>query len=408
MSRARFRIALRCIVLAVSIWIGGEGVWFAPLALLPTAFASGPPPCPSYTDSFTGTTITGWTQVAGSWSQSSTLTTSSTSGLIIYNSAVGSAGIASISIPRAAGARVRYARIIGAYVDSNNYIFGQLDFDDTTGSADGYVTAILEIYSRSGGTNTLLEKSREQTDRTDANLTLCWTGNSVKLTLGVNVTNYTIGGYASTTGTQSGLGTGANATNIVFDNFSTSGNNTTNSNCSTCKECRFASAAGLPATVDVTLPSAWSNKIDPPNCETCATVFNGNTFVLDLVTDFTSLVNRASAQGGNGYASCLWTFVNTSGCIDSFGTPLRVDILAWIVEENATDQFRLYASARLRDGGANDWWMYRSASAINNMADISGQSFTLDYFSRGGTGSSIGCGSGSFNTGAPGTIQVDT
>lgn len=137
-----------------------------------------------------GTVAANFNVVSGVWTDSNTafctgsghMTSASADAVVVYNTdvdnATGSVGT-SWQLTSTVGHK---ARSIGAYVDSSNYLFAELEVTATTGGGSDYD---VKLYERRGGSNTLLA-STSKTDALVGNcftLTICWTGETAKATL---------------------------------------------------------------------------------------------------------------------------------------------------------------------------------------------------------------------------------
>lgn len=165
------------------------------------------------TDIDTGSTC-GWTEDAGAWEiKTNTLRTSSSSAVASVTSVHPDTPYATYIEATLYGASGDELRILIDYADTSNYLFAQLTIGDPNGC--------LELYRRSGGSNTLLTAVRVVAAASTAHL--------VKVYWGEDKTDTEMFGAVfgsaillfEETGTndQVGLGTGTVAGEVRFDDF---------------------------------------------------------------------------------------------------------------------------------------------------------------------------------------------
>lgn len=346
--------------------------------------------CPDvHSDTFTGTVIdTAWEEVAGTWTQNNTITTTSTNALLITDDSVGSqAGI--VTVQMGSGTRLIH-RIIGAYTDANNYIFAEI-----TNEASSFD---LELYERVGGADTLLEENHLVVAVAGTlSATLCWDGTNALIEVSGTSISRQLTGATTQSGQRAGIGTGATATSIQFDNFGFVGNAAVLGTCAPCSICRAACGDGLPATLEVTLPSAWSDVTFPDACLTCNETFNGQTFVLEhLTTDINSAIGNIHAV--HGTPSCSYAF--DIGSIGGGGCQSWM-LFAWFSKVRAsTNSVHTLTVVLQNTSDSDQWFLYKVT--VPDKAMCSGQTWELIYDSKGvGTGARC-----DFNEGSPGTVLV--
>jgi len=377
--------------LAGAIWLGVEALWFAPIAfLLPSCSCCVTTvACTAVTDSFTGTTITGWTQVSGTWSQSGTLTTSSTSAIIINNTSPPvSSGVVQVKVASPDGTTRSKLRIIGAYTDSSNYLYAELDIEKNSIFLEANAT--LSLYEMSGGTPTLLETaSQNRSEDCTANggciaftsvvtMKLCWHAGNVSCSIyeASPTTNWTVTGQHSQTGTGHGLGTGSAATGIVYDDYSFNSNAyddaSYSAHCTDCTSCRDSCSDGLPASLDVTLPSDFGD-----NTCACGTDLNGQTFTLNPLTDikvcaFTKVPNRLPCVYEYNYQMACNAYLSIMAYFDLTGITVAISI--------ATTP---YSPPGTRCGSVGTQAVWKT-SALTAYSTCAGGSWSAAYVSKTG------------------------
>lgn len=179
-------------------------------------------PCPIVFDEFSIDRLaTAYTARRGSASVAGgVMTTTSSDLLLIRNTrASGSALQAFVSVKaNAPGAK---ARIIGAYLDDDNYLYAEAKFSSTSGGLGTY-DGWLKLFQRSGGVDTLLGHMRRTDVPQDwpaaAQLSICWNGTRAIANFGLN-TNTSIDAPCTATGSRAGVGGDAQGGMLTFDSF---------------------------------------------------------------------------------------------------------------------------------------------------------------------------------------------
>lgn len=186
--------------------------------------------CTIFTDDFATDRLgTDYTTVAGSFTNSSgTTTTTSANALIVENTA-GTTGHGRVTITGQSSASGGVIKVIGSYVDSNNYLFGELTINGASST--------WKLFKRvSPGTNTQLGPTVTFTASTATNYTICisWDGTYAVGVATISAVNKLIRAAYTATGNKAGFGTGANSGTITFDNFTFAKNKIDDSACATC------------------------------------------------------------------------------------------------------------------------------------------------------------------------------
>lgn len=392
--------------------------------------------CPLFSDTFVRSDSTdlgsSWTEVSGDWSISSNmLTTSSTNALVIASQDVGpESGIVSVTLNSKVATR-RIAKIIGAYVDSDNYIFGELDFtrDPTTWD----VTEKIRLYERVSGSNTLIaEMDRQFQDHlfgesaASLNLKLCWNGVTAdfKVGYGGDANLWSLHEACTLTGSKGGVGTGSEASNLEFFNFKVEGNKHSNSQCVGCYGCLDGCSDGLPDTIEVTFPST----ITDGTCTLCESEISGQTVVLDKLDNRYDEMLPYTVTGNSPYSlvgtptmtpndfkarSCSYRYNPPGECTTASHTYVSA-VAAWFVFNSSaipTPTVTIYARFAIHSTPAfSDGQIVCSYVTFSKTMDApiscSGNTFELDYLNAASvTGSDACC---LLDVGSPGVVEVVT
>lgn len=165
--------------------------------------------CYFATDDFDRASIgSDWTVVSGTWAISSNqLAESAGGGVIVWatnadsHKMVAEANFSGISAGES-------ARVIVAYTDADNYLYGQI-----AGVGSNYE---VSLYKRSGGVETLLAGPSSYTSIAPV-LRVCYDGSTLRLRSDQFVALQALS-VTSFTGTKAGLGTGGSSA-VGFDNF---------------------------------------------------------------------------------------------------------------------------------------------------------------------------------------------
>jgi hypothetical protein len=296
--------------------------------------------CEIFSDDFSVDNLaTDWDDRSGSWAVSGgDLDCTSASALIVTTADV-TAGLngvfAAVKITCATTSDI--GRLVIAYVDDNNYWFAEVQ----PGASNG----TLKLFQRSSGVNT--QKGDTQTiagfqATEQLQLVICYSSGVVVTTAGTNLATVSTSSSITIAGTQCGLGTGAGSSSVSFDDFSFTQHDVDNATCAFCDRACNPCSDGLPATIEVTLPSnLYDSENNPINCVTtaCCLTQNGQTVVLAL--DPTATFLSGVCQKPDVSRNCFWNYTAPSpfcpdqGCaqtwslrvyawFDTTGTTLRV------------------------------------------------------------------------------------
>lgn len=353
--------------------------------------------CDPLTDNFNRANSTNlgvdWTEVAGDWSiASNVLTTSSTAAVAIFNQTAGlTTGTVSCIIPQSAGSLTRKLRLIGAYTDIDNYIFVEFDYNTTSVIACLFGLSAAGLYQRVGGVETLLcgsEIAPPDVRTGPMTVTLCWNGTSATALLfrtsGTTFVASTcriagelvLAANCSLTGNQGGVGTGSVATGVRFDSFSIKAEYVDSAPCDGCL-CSAICEDGLPPTVEITLPSRWTDNA----CASCDTVFNGQAFVLDLLDDAGMALNSVSGiVVSKDIRACLYRYVQ-SLCGQDWHLHVVVDQTITV----SVDEGGIGGSS------ADEWvrWTANSGGDSQSPITCAGKTFTAAFSGKRDNGTCI-------------------
>jgi len=215
--------------------------------------------CEIYSSIFSTDTISEWTQYAGTWSITSGTLQVTGPGLIIQNNA-GQKGEGVVKV-QATAALGQTVRILGAAVDDQNYLYGEVEF-----SGSGH---ILKIGRVEAGVDTVLKTTLTIAKTTSGTtiLEFCW--NSDYIAFRVGVIEAICHGQAIGSGRKAGLEVVSSGA-FQFDNwtYSHSSREKIESACQQCAPCAIF-CREWPDTVAVTLPSGWTNT-SPVRCNACS------------------------------------------------------------------------------------------------------------------------------------------
>lgn len=185
------------------------------------------PGCQFFTDAFSSSGLSSWTQVSGTWTESSGVASTSSSNAVLLCDTDNPDGDANIKVSCTVNIATDgdTARIILDYIDTNNYWFAEFK-----AGSGGYV----RIYQRSGGSNTLK-------DSADPAFT-AGIGNHVCMSYRDGQVMASVGGFViSTLATLSsdswGLGTGATSGAITFDDITATKTSDACPDCISCGAC---------------------------------------------------------------------------------------------------------------------------------------------------------------------------
>lgn len=271
--------------------------------------------CVIFTDAFPGSSIdASWTVVSGTWANTSNkLTTSSTSALII-NSATTAFDSGHVSAAVSAATDASVVRVIGAYKDSSNYLFAEIDF--ATHLKIGKVVAGVETIL---GTTLNVGGSVPSVGSTPT-LKLSWDGVRAVASTGANLVATALV-TPDAAGNKIGMGTGGTASTVTFDNVEFSNHKIDTSDCNHCLCCVDFCSEGVPSSINVSIPSATFSDTSGTGyeCITGCTALNGSTYTLTLQTTNATTNCSGITYGGAGcpeylyYSSAFCTIRNAEG-----------------------------------------------------------------------------------------------
>ena len=187
------------------------------------------PTCTIFTDDFATDRLgTDYTTGAGTFTNSSgTTTTTSANALIVENTA-GTTGHGRVTITGQSSASGGVIKVIGSYVDSSNYLFGELTINGASST--------WKLWKKVSGSDTQLGPTVTFTASTATNYTICisWDGTYAIGVATISAVNKLIRAAYTATGNKAGFGTGANSGTITFDDFTFAKNKIDDSTCATC------------------------------------------------------------------------------------------------------------------------------------------------------------------------------
>lgn len=209
----KFLLVLRCVVVAVLLWLGVEGFCLIPLALFCSPIAMGITgvTCAIYSDNFSSNNLaTDYTTLSGSFSVSGGECSCTTTSSIICNSE-SSTGHGKASIKAKSSATGNYVRLIGAY-NAGTYIYAELYFNGASST--------WKLFT-SGGTQLGITRTISLSTSTYYTLFLCWDGSATNAILGDSsaVCMASIHGTYAATGTKAGFGATMSSGTATFDDF---------------------------------------------------------------------------------------------------------------------------------------------------------------------------------------------
>lgn len=199
------------------------------LALAVGRWPAGQRCCLIISDPFTVNDLAGnYSQRSGSWSIASGVLTTSSAGAVLRCEVAGVTGHGKATVSVKLDTNGGKARLIGALVDDDNYLFAELT--RVSGSS-----AILALWKRAGGAETQLGASIPAAFNFSfaASPQLCWNGSTATALLGFGGLTESYTG----TGTKAGLGASPNGGTATFDDFALWQNATDDPTCPTCTGC---------------------------------------------------------------------------------------------------------------------------------------------------------------------------
>lgn len=222
---------LIAVVLAFLLWLWPEAIGFAVFAMLapPLCDTSCCATCAIFTDDFaTDRTGTDYTIVSGTPTVSSGVLTTGSTGFLIVENTAGTTGHGRVTITGKADTSGGTFRVIGSYVDSSNYLFGELTINGASST--------WKLWKRVSGSDTQLGITTTFTASTSTNYTICvsWDG-----TYAVGIA--TIGSAIKLTrdaftgsGNKAGFGASPNGGTVTFDDFTFAKAKIDDAACVTC------------------------------------------------------------------------------------------------------------------------------------------------------------------------------
>lgn len=247
--------------------------------------------CTIFTDDFsTDRTGSDYTTVSGTWSVGSGVLTTGSAGALIVENTAGTTGHGRAKVSGKTSASGGSFRLIGSYVDSDNYLFLEVTINGVSSTA--------KLWKRETGSNTQLGTTYDFTGSTGTyyDITLCWNGTKALANItdiGVALARFGWAQSYTGTGNQAGLGASPNGGTTTFDNFSFNKHFDDDESCPHCGPLCALCTGGDPPTMrwQVVIPTV-SNK----NCVNCADY--AGTYIID---DITNLWNPFSEY-------CIWRY----------------------------------------------------------------------------------------------------
>lgn len=139
--------------------------------------------CEIGTDLFDGA-LSAWTQVSGTWSTAGGLLTHTGAGLLLFNTAAASASSAVHVVTFPDVSTTGKLRLIAAYYDADNYLFGELEYSANT----------IRLGQRRLGVERWLTTAKTITPAARPTLSLCWVPGEVQEEIpGVSIRLPTVG-----------------------------------------------------------------------------------------------------------------------------------------------------------------------------------------------------------------------
>lgn len=273
-------------------------------------------PCSVISDAFSTDTSADWTEVDGALTiGSGVLTTTSATALFIHNTA-GTTGHGRVSVRAKAGANSNAVRLIGSYVNADNYLFCELSFNS-------FGLASFKLFSRIAGSNTQIGSTYSAGTPGATNfhaLELCWNGTEARGAL--NGTARVVGIYNGV-GIKAGVGAVLASGTATFDDFEFDVHKTDNDECQKCESLCVLCENGGADTITLVIDGVVDD-----DCADCD-VFNG-TFVLDFIANITPF--------GDGTNRCFYAVDVSNGCAPEGAFTLA----AYIIEDAGNYAIMMY------------------------------------------------------------------
>lgn len=300
-----------------------------------------PDACSVASDDFTTDELAAdYTTVAGTWAVGSgVLSTSSANAVLIHNTTL-TGNFGSVSCTVKSSTTGAQGRVIGAYTDSNNFLYGRVTFNATT--------ITLALFSRVGGVDTSIASTGSAAYQVGSTVpvVLCWTGQMAVFRV---VGSSLCGGETTLADNQGGLGTATTGGAVTFDDLGIADNNYTNEDCPSCAEPCSGCNPDYEGDYQVVIAGVTNGTF----CTNC-TAYNG-TFEVEraaLSNDCTLAAFDIASGGVLGGVNCT---------VDG---NLRI-----VVIDGANGSFVRTVSAGAPNGDACDW--SEAAPGLGNELDCS-------------------------------------
>jgi len=294
--------------------------------------------CILMSDPFTGTISPSWEQIAGTWTTSSGfLSTSSTSGFLVHDTAVpGNKGIWKVPESAFSSSPGGTPFRLVAWKDANNYAY--VEITNAGNVKLGYF---------SGGAETVLETrtglARTPTNGDQFQFRLCWDG--VRLVGGYQ--NSTVSGpYTAPDNLRPGFATPATGTSWTWSGTAElSYHNEERGSCPTCATC-WDLCETFPETIELFIPaSTFSNTaVDNWTCTAGCDALNNQTFILTLTDGDTGEFGAFGSTTFGKTACPMYEYVEEEFC-DFFDRTATMRIRAvWFAGEDGDGLIRVTIS----------------------------------------------------------------
>lgn len=330
-------------------WLPVEALWFLPVAFLfPSCGCC--QTCTIFSDDFsTDNLATDYTTVSGTFSVGSGVCTTTSAGALIVADAAGATGHGHATIKGKVDTSGGSFRLIGSYVDSNNYLYCELVIDGASST--------FKLWKRVSGSDTQLDTTYTFTGSTGTyyTLDLCWNGTiaNASLDTSTSIQNYIYAG----SGNIAGFGASPNGGTATFDDLVFYKEYIDDATCISCSPACIACSdySGLPSQVQVDVTN-----LSDSTCGACDTL-NG-TYVCDYIgvskcpyySSACIYEAAASATCGSEYVTWIRVYIQNSGLGATSGPQITVTF----GEGDETD--RLFFSTA--GGGSSCVFDYPSAS----------------------------------------------
>lgn len=220
----RLRLSLCALLIALALWI--DPIWapLCPVALFMPVFAT----CTIFADDFSADGIgSTWTVDSGTWAVSGGELVCSAGGFIVANTA-GTSGHGRTIVRGKASTTNSFIKLVGAYVDANNYIYAQVWINGASSS--------LDLYQVSGGSGSTIASYPGSAFTTSTGtyytLELCWDGAVAKALC--SAATRSVSGTCSASGNKAGVGVSLSTGTATFDDFQFLKHHVDDSQCNAC------------------------------------------------------------------------------------------------------------------------------------------------------------------------------